>query len=185
MRLPLGVRSRDLCGSGPDSAPVSHVTWPSYPSEFVCFFEKGLVDQLTSQAPPARPLKDAQSACSLVKGLSEYEDVWTSLLWGNPRWNVVLNLEGLPGCMRSPGASLPLHAQAHTHTHTHTHACKHFPLTAGLSTEQKMLALSRALLPLHNSTLSAQSGAPLSVLQSGASTPTRPHPLRMLGPWEP
>lgn len=51
-------------------------------------------------------------------------------------------------------ASLSMHVQAHARTH--------FPPMARLSVAQKMLPLSRTLLPLDtNSSLSGQSGAPL------------------------
>lgn len=145
LRLPLGVGSRDPCGSGPDSAPMPRVTWPPHPSE----------PQLGSLVgPPSGALAGGTFFGERAGAVaSVYEDIWTLLLLGNPRRNVVWNLEGPTDRVRSLGLAAPC---------TRVHARTHSPPAARLSIEQKMPALSRTLLPLHkNSLLSALTRVPL------------------------
>lgn len=105
------------------------------------------MDRLTSQAFPAGSLQDAQTVSLFFSERpgeveSEYEDIWTMLLLGNPRWNLVWNLEEPTDCMRSwglPGPWVPKHTHAHMHV---------LPSIARRGVEQKMLSVSRTLLSL-------------------------------------
>lgn len=99
---------------------MPRVTWPPHPSEPQL---GSLADELTSQALPAGPLQEAQTISSFFGEragavASVYEDIWTLLLLGNPRRNVVWNLEGPTDRVRSLGLAAPCtpeHTRARTH----------------------------------------------------------------------
>lgn len=158
---------------GPDSAPVSPVTWPFHPSGLqLPSLRRERVAQLTSEALQAGPLLGAQSAPSLANGPGRLEPVvrrCNCAALGKPQMETGMDSRRTHCLREASGPPLPSCPCISEHTRTHIHALP----THCQSVEQKVLSLSTTLLPLDKTRpLSAQFGAPLC-FHPQPTSPTR------------